>query len=310
VPIDWTRVKNHSREWKRLLKVLGAPNLEASAPGAVETAPAKNSQTSTAHFSVSVPTDTLRSEMINSVGAPIQCFRLPQTIVELAVLLEWMLEQVNSLENVNHTFGGNRRIHANMWALWPKTIAAIHSCEGPSATERKRLIGFFENGPFSMFIREADYTLPTPDEKSYSRDRTHLKRDKYIVQGVLRNEIDQLIARDDLKSEFLTLMASPHSWLFRGFASEADYREYLHPTTKTLFKNLSPFQKEMLREVLERNEFEEEDLVKLGAKSGEVVETMNALIRDHWLEVVDFSARRFRLTQIGARLLKKQLSVD
>jgi nucleoside phosphorylase len=36
IPIDWTNPKNHAREWRKLLKVLGGSNLTAQPPGALD----------------------------------------------------------------------------------------------------------------------------------------------------------------------------------------------------------------------------------------------------------------------------------
>jgi len=254
------------------------------------------------------PSATKSQEDADRTNDQLRAFRAPQTVAELVVLLKWLLHQVNSLEVVSNTFGRTGRIHENLWALRPRAIAAIHACKNLSAQDKTELAEFLERGAFDMFLREADLTLPRLGEKHYSGDRTLLKRDKFQVQGILESSIERLLRQYDSNTEYLQLMADPSSWRLRGFRSEQDYAEYLHPTTVTLFRNLTPLQREMLLEVLSLKKFTEDDLARLGVPSAVIAETLNSLIRDSWLRVLDFDTGRFVITELGARLLRNKLS--
>jgi hypothetical protein len=296
VPVDWTRTKDLQREWIKLLKVLNAPNLNCIAPGPPSEVSIGESDRHSAKMAQREP------------SAISSAFRMPKTAAELMVLFEFILDQVNVLENVCYTFGEIRRMHEHLWLLRPRVLAAIYSCEGVSDSEKTTMMAFFQEGPFDAFLREADFTLPRPSEKRYTRDRTHLKRDKFIVQGQLRAFIDDQLGKAHVKAEFLRLESDPTSWLLRGFSGEAAFKEYLQPSTKTLFERLTSIEREMLIEIDKRRVFTEEEMTQLGIAPETVTETTNCLIRDQWLKVVDFSIPKFELTVIGGRLLRQKLS--
>jgi hypothetical protein len=150
---------------------------------------------------------------------------------------------------------------------------------------------------------EAKLATPRPGEEGTPQyDGEHFKAARFQLPrwDALREKI---ISRPGLKRSLAELHASPGRWTLLDFPSEGAFREWLAPTSKSIGLSTTLMQDALLRRLCEGAnsvlQLEEE-----GFPKADIVEVLNRLLRDKWIELEYDS---IRLSKIGKTLLVERL---
>jgi hypothetical protein len=227
------------------------------------------------------------------------------SIAELAIVLDLAVDFAKGLENVGYTFGEARRILAIIERLYRLIPGALERSRDSLTQDVAYMIDKLVDD-LEHFISEAYYVLPHLHEDKWTRDREYLKRDKLnIIQGWeslksrLLSQRKNLIEFEELKS------ANVFIWKQLGFDSRDKFWRFISPHTQEMIDAAGDIERDLIGEIVEKGVAQETALVTEGYPKEIVVEVVNALIRDKYLQTEDF--KTFSLTPLGKRIVSRLL---
>ncbi|MET1260047.1 hypothetical protein ABV409_11915 [Flagellimonas sp. DF-77] len=217
--------------------------------------------------------------------------------------------EVSSCQNLSLTFGETRRILSVISKL--KDLSELYYLEIKNKLAENSISGL--NSWYSHlknFISEANIVFPLPEDHKYTISTERLKKYRYQT---LNNweEIKESLTNDsiiDLKRLKEIENDEDKKWTLQGFDDEKDYMEFISPTIDTLVKSASRTEIELLRDICDKKNFTEKELLDNGFDRGTIVETLNILMRSKLLQA-NYDNGTFHLGKVGQDIIKKEFSI-
>ena len=228
------------------------------------------------------------------------------SVAGLAIILEEIVSLVHSVQNVAYTFGESRRILISIYRLHRLIEGAIlRNYDAMPEEIIDKVRGFASL--IDHFASEADYTLPYPHEKQYTRDRERLKELKTRVIYGWR-ELKPLILRShELTTEFEEIRTTNLLvWNELGYDNENHFLRFISPHTEEMLADAGETELTLLEDIMDKESFLESDMISEGYARKIFVEVINSLMRDDYLKTEDFHT--FSLTRVGKRILSRLVS--
>jgi hypothetical protein len=137
-----------------------------------------------------------------------------------------------------------------------------------------------------------------------------LRDAKYRVEEEAGAVVAELGLDPAVTAGLADLEQSPLRFALQGFASEAEHREWLHPSTRSLLAGGDPGERLLLETLLARKRVVDEELVADGFPEPLVTGVLNCMLRDKWLRHVEHAGRAatVELKRVGERLLAQLLA--
>ena len=206
----------------------------------------------------------------------------------------------------SRTFDRDRR-ELQLAARLQKRLRGLVSLLAAGDTDCRRTLNDFLEHSLGWFLAEAEYILPSEDETRVTRS-TERYRDAYHQATAQWDAIRESLLSDAvILHEYHELSISEERWPLLGFMSAEEAREWLEPTTKTLFDTLGAFELEFLRELTGEGEVDIEALASRGMPRGIIIDLFNRLARDKWATLED---GRIRATPLSRKFITAQLAMQ
>lgn len=241
-------------------------------------------------FAPTAPTPTSPARPLVSVGG-------------LAVILDQIANMVQGVEYVGYTFGESRRILLTISRLHRLIEGAVVRNQDSLPPEIAQSVRHFASA-VDGFASEANYTMPYPHEDKYTRDRERLKESKTSVIYGWRQLKPLLLQAPGLATEYEEIKATNLLvWNELGYENEKQFWRYVSPRTEEMVADARETELTLLEDIIEKGSFRDSDMLTDGYPKEVLVESMNALMRDKYLQTEDFHS--FTLTPVGKRILSR-----
>jgi hypothetical protein len=162
------------------------------------------------------------------------------------------------------------------------------------------------------YISEARYVLPYPEDEKFSfiQEQDKLKKYeayKWAIYCNWRTLKNRLLAEAADLADVEEIRNSDRVWQMIGFENQEAYVEYVSPRTESLVRGAGIRERVLLKVLLEKPQVSEVELRSEGFPKGIVVEVVNSLMRDSYLEVSG-DPRHFSLSPLGKKILRELLA--
>lgn len=229
-------------------------------------------------------------------------FPLPAVFI---YLVENCISAAKGVASGDGTFDVSRRALKLAERLKRRLVGLIPLLTAGDQEQASAVTEFIDH-PLGWFLGEARLLLLSDDEDRLTKPRDMYNDAWEFADGrwsVLRGE---LLSDPILVNEYHELAESEERWPLLGFASEEEFREWLEPTTKTLFDTLGHFEREFLDQLAMTGQADIEALVRQGMPRGVCIEVFNRLARDKWA----FNENGIvRTTPLSQRFLRTELGL-
>ena len=242
-----------------------------------------------------VTTDAIQPQATNQYGA----------LATLTILLDEIHELVSLAEAYNITFGESRRILYAISRLHRFIEGAVLKIEKSVPDSLIKEIRNFAD-VIGQYAMEADITLPGANDEKYPRSRDRLKALKdnvFVKWGSLKPAIleDPLVAVDFNEKKVEDQLV----WNKLGYKDRRSFWRFISPHVKDRIERAEETELTLFEEIIEKGAFPRSDMLSEGYPRGIVVEVINSLIRDEYINIKNPDA--CVLTQVGKRVISKIL---
>jgi hypothetical protein len=173
-------------------------------------------------------------------------------------------------------------------------------------SDHRKAVSYFVEYFVGWFLGEARLLLPSEDADRITRGTENYRAAWDWADAQWEAVRGGLLKDPVVLHEYHELAVSEERWPLLGFTSGEAAREYLMPTTKSLFDTIGPFELEFLRELASTGEVDIEDFARKGMPRGIMVELFNRLARDKWASLEN---GRIRTTALSRRFIARQLAL-
>lgn len=243
---------------------------------------------------------------------PTQACAMPDEYIKGYIcLLDVVVKVATAAGDVGTTFMESRRqfdlARSKYYRLHDELPRLQRELESSLASR----IAAFVSDEFKRYLDVMDSSLPTGRDSTLApplpfKDGFDLSRTTHSSWTTLRQE---LLIHPVLGPALAQLYENATWCKLLGFETADAYREYVSPTTKTLFTSLSPLGSVVIEHLVNDGYIDYDVLKRQGIPESVSVEIANRLHRDHWATKTDWTTdpkgNRVSLTEAGRKLLRE-----